>query len=136
MASAPAPGGASGGAKKVVNEGYIPLSEQIRDCEKRWSNDCYRVASEQCAPEAVSLVGISGPLRNSQVLYGDMCSVGYGVDADSDKAADWWTKAAEGGSRPANQRLKTGIYDSMMHKDDTADTFKDVDAATPLAWQQ
>ena len=63
-------GAVSGGTAVHAAKGYKKLGEQVRLCEASWSNDCYRVASGECHPEAVSLVGISGPIRNSQLLYG------------------------------------------------------------------
>ena len=112
-------GAVSGGTAVHAAKGYKKLGEQVRLCEASWSNDCYRVASGECHPEAVSLVGISGPIRNSQLLYGDMCAAGYGISSgpDEEAANEWWSKAAEAGSRAANNRLKSGgkLNDSMMH---------------------
>ena len=79
------------------------------------------MASEECDASKVSLVGISGPLRNAQLLYGDMCFVGYGISKDAEEAARWWTEAADAGSHAAGLRLKNGLYDSMMHGDDSAE---------------
>ena len=45
--------------KRAVYEGYMLLSEQIRDCEERWSDDCYRVAAGHCTADDVSLVGVA-----------------------------------------------------------------------------
>ena len=106
---------------KYGSQGYRRLADQIRDCEARWSNDCYRVAAEEVSAAKVSLVGISGPLRNAQMLYGDMCAVGYGTARDADQAARWWAKAAEAGSFPAAERLRNGLHDSMMHADDSVE---------------
>jgi hypothetical protein len=94
----------------------VPLSQQIRECEKRWSTDCLKVATGEVDPNAVSLVGISGRPRNAMLLYADMCQMGYGVQKDEEAARLWWSRAAEEGNRVAAQRLKTGIYDSLLRK--------------------
>eukprot|EP01051_Picozoa_sp_SAG22_P010092 SAG22_NODE_886_length_6665_cov_3.040359_9_plen_113_part_00 len=73
---APTPSATSAAAVRNDRTGYVKLGQRVRECEQRWCDDCFRVASEECRPESVSLVGISGPLRNSQLLYGDMCAVG------------------------------------------------------------
>ena len=37
---------------------------------------------------------------------------------DEEAARLWWSRAAEEGNRVAAQRLKTGIYDSLLPGDD------------------
>ena len=103
------------GVAKYAAQGYRRLRDQIRDCEARWSDDCRRVASEECDAGRVSLVGISGPLRNAQLLYGDMCFVGYGIPKDTEEAARWWTEAADAGSHAAGQRLTVlGVFEALQ----------------------
>ena len=112
--------GASGGGSGDAPPKYgVPLSQQVRECEKRWSTDCLKVATGEVDPNAVSLVGISGRPRNAMLLYEDMCLLGYGVQKDEEAARLWWSRAAEEGNRVAAQRLKTGIYDSLLPGDET-----------------
>jgi TPR repeat protein len=117
--------GAGGGAADAKHQPAraakygVPLSQQVRECEKRWSTDCLKVATGEVDPNAVSLVGISGRPRNAMLLYADMCLMGYGVQKDEEAARLWWSRAAEEGNRVAAQRLKTGIYDSLLPSDDT-----------------
>ena len=100
-------------------EKRTPLGQQVRECEQRWATDAYMVAAGELDPMEVSLVGISGRPRNAMLLYADMCLMGYGVQKDEEAARLWWSRAAEEGNRVAAQRLKTGIYDSLLPGDDT-----------------
>ena len=53
------------------------------------------------------------------LMYADMCCIGYGVQSDPEAARLWWSCAAEEGNRTAAQRLRVGIYDSLLPGDDT-----------------
>ena len=79
----------------------------------------YRVASGEIDPNSISLVGISGRAHNAMLMYADMCCIGYGVQSDPEAARLWWSCAAEEGNRTAAQRLRVGIYDSLLPGDDT-----------------
>ena len=97
----------------------VPLRHQLRECEKKWSNDVLRVASGELDPNAISLVGISGRAHNAMLMYADMCCVGYGVQQDEEAARLWWSCAAEEGNRTAAHRLRVGIHDSLLPGDET-----------------
>ena len=43
----------------------------------------------------------------------------YAVGSNEEAARLWWTRASEEGNRVATQRLKTGIYDSLLPGDET-----------------
>jgi TPR repeat protein len=101
-----------------------PLGQQVRECEKRWSNDAYMVATGELDPMEVSLVGISGRPRNAMLLYADMCALGYGVPQSLDEAREWWGRAADEGHRQAAERLRSGVYDSLLPGDETNDQKK------------
>lgn len=101
-----------------------PLAEQVRDCEQRWATDAFLVASGELDPMEVSLVGISGRPRNAMLLYADMCALGYGVPQSMEDAEQWWARAAEEGHRQAAERLRTGVYDSLLPGDETNDQRK------------
>ena len=81
----------------------------MRDCEARWATDCYKVATGELDPNAVSLVGISGRPRNAMLLFADMCHMGYGVAKDEEQARQWWNQSAEDGNRVAAQRLRSRL---------------------------
>ena len=119
MADAGLPWSTHGAAVASAPKWGVPLGQQVRECEKRWSADCLKVATGEVDPNAVSLVGISGRPRNAMLLYADMCHMGYGVQRDEEAARLWWTRASEEGNRVATQRLKTGIYDSLLPGDET-----------------
>ena len=81
----------------------------------------HRVASGEIDPNSISLVGISGRAHNAMLMYADMCCIGYGVQQDPEVARLWWSRAAEEGNRTAAQRLRVGIYDSLLPGDDTTE---------------
>ena len=101
-----------------------PLGQQVRECERRWANDAYMVATGVLDPMEVSLVGISGRPRNAMILYADMCALGYGVPQSMDEARDWWGRAADEGHRQAAERIRSGVYDSLLPGDETNDQAK------------
>jgi TPR repeat protein len=122
--SDPVVGGAWSGAAATPAAGRspqwgVPLNQQVRECEKRWSADCLKVATCELEPTQVSLVGISGRPHNAMLLYADMCFMGYGVQRDEEAARQWWARAAEEGNRTAAHRLRTGLYDSLLPGDET-----------------
>ena len=96
----------------------------MRECEKRWSNEAYMVATGELDPMEVSLVGISGRPRNAMLLYADMCAMGYGVPASEEEAREWWGRAADEGHRQAAERLRSGVFDSLLPGDETNDQKK------------
>jgi TPR repeat protein len=55
------------------------------------------------------------------LLFADMCHMGYGVAKDDEQARQWWNQSAEDGNRVAAQRLRTGIYDSLLPGDETGE---------------
>lgn len=102
-------------------EKRTPLGQQVRECEQRWATDAYMVATGELDPMEVSLVGISGRPRNAMILYADMCALGYGVPQNLDEAREWWSRAADEGHRQAAERLRSGVYDSLLPGDETND---------------
>ena len=100
----------------------VTLAQQVRACEASWACDARGVATGERDPFACLLTGIAGLRQNGALLYGDMCSLGYGQPSpDEVEARRWWDWAARDGHTIAAERLVSGLYDSILHMDHTND---------------